>query len=113
MKTGRSGVGSRGCSSGSWKTITGVIYRFWWLIQLPPSAGAYPPALVLSRSIILARDLSIFVDESGDCGGKVRYHLLTLVIHDQADSISDKVARYEESLLRSRAALLRQMRMQK
>ena len=49
----------------------------------------------------MARDLSIFVDESGDCGGKARYYLLTLVIHDQADSISDKAARYEESLLRS------------
>lgn len=63
--------------------------------------GAYPPAFVLSRGILLARDLSIFVDESGDRGGKARYYLLTLVIHDQADSISDKVARYEESLLRS------------
>ena len=49
----------------------------------------------------MARDLSIFVDESGDRGGKARYYLLALVIHDQADSISDKVARYEESLLRS------------
>ena len=48
----------------------------------------------------MARDLSIFVDESGDRDGKARYYLLTLVIHDQADSISDKVARYEESLLR-------------
>ena len=48
----------------------------------------------------MARDLSIFVDESGDRGGKARYYLLTLVIHDQSDSISDKVACYEESLLR-------------
>ena len=39
----------------------------------------------------------MFVDESGDRGGKARYCLLTLVIHDQADSISDKVARCEES----------------
>ena len=49
----------------------------------------------------MAKEISIFVDESGDHGGKARYYLLTLVIHDQADSISDKVARYEESLLRS------------
>lgn len=48
----------------------------------------------------MARDLSMFVDESGDRGGKARYYLLTLVIHDQVDSISYKVARYEESLLR-------------
>lgn len=38
--------------------------------------GAYPPAFILSRGIILARDLSIFVDESGDRGGKARYYLL-------------------------------------
>lgn len=43
----------------------------------------------------------MFVDESGDRGGKACYYLLSLVIHDQADSISDIVARYEESLLRS------------
>lgn len=63
--------------------------------------GAYPPGFVLSRGILLTRDLSIFVDESGDRGGKACYCLLTLVIHDQADSRSDKVARYEESLLGS------------
>ena len=78
-----------------------MIYRFRWLFSCLQVPGAYPPAFILSRGIILARDLSIFVDESGDRGGKARYYLLTLVIHDQADSISDKVARYEESLLRS------------
>ena len=49
----------------------------------------------------MARDLSIFVDESGDRGGKARYYLLTLVMHDQTDSIVEKVARYEASLLYS------------
>ena len=39
----------------------------------------------------LAKELSIFVDESGDCGGKARYYLLTLVFHDQADSIAKAV----------------------
>ena len=48
--------------------------------------------------ILLARDLDVFVDESGDRGGKARYRLLTLAIHDQADSVSDKVARYEDPL---------------
>ena len=63
--------------------------------------GAYPPAFILSRGFLLGRGLSIFVDESGDRGGKARYYLLTLVIHDQTDSVSDKIARYEESLLSS------------
>ena len=39
----------------------------------------------------MAKELSIFVDESGDCGGKARYYLLTLVFHDQADSIAEAV----------------------
>ena len=46
----------------------------------------------------MARDLSIFVDESGNRGGKARYYLLTLVIHDQTNGIADKIARYEQSL---------------
>lgn len=49
----------------------------------------------------MARDLSVFVNESGDRGGKARYYLLTLVIHDQSESIVDKIARYEQSLLDS------------
>lgn len=49
----------------------------------------------------MTKELSIFVDESGDRGGKARYYLLTLVIHDQSERIVEKVACYEESLLRS------------
>jgi len=47
------------------------------------------------------RELSIFADESGSKSDRNRYFLLTLVFHDQADSIKDKVGRYEESLSRS------------
>ena len=36
----------------------------------------------------MAKEFSIFVDESGDRGGKTRYYLLTLVFHDQADSVA-------------------------
>lgn len=39
----------------------------------------------------MAKELSFFVDESSDRGGKARYHLLTLVFHDQADSIAKAV----------------------
>lgn len=49
----------------------------------------------------MARDLSIFVDESGDRGGKARYYLLTLLVHDQSEGIADKVSRYEQSLASS------------
>lgn len=47
------------------------------------------------------RELSIFVDESGDMAGVSRYYLVTLVLHDQANDIREKVRRYEESLSRA------------
>lgn len=34
------------------------------------------------------RELSIFVDESGSDGLSDRYYLLTVVMHDQSDSIA-------------------------
>ena len=46
----------------------------------------------------MARELSIFADESGGRGGTSSYFLLTLVLHDQSDPIAGAVARYEESL---------------
>lgn len=49
----------------------------------------------------MARELSVFVDESGDRGGQAKYYLLTLVLHEQKDAIAEKVARYEQSLLRA------------
>ena len=42
----------------------------------------------------MAKELSIFVDESGDRGGKARYYLLTLVFHDQADGIAEAAVSY-------------------
>ncbi|WP_302886765.1 DUF3800 domain-containing protein [uncultured Slackia sp.] len=49
----------------------------------------------------MAKELSIFVDESGDRGDKARYYLLTLVFHDQADSIAKAVTGYEAKLARA------------
>lgn len=49
----------------------------------------------------MAKELSIFVDESGDRGGEARYYLLTLVFHDQADSITEAVTGYEAKLARA------------
>jgi len=49
----------------------------------------------------LAKELSIFVDESGDRGGKARYYPLVLVFHDQADSIAEAVTGYEAKLARA------------
>ena len=44
------------------------------------------------------RELSIFVDESGSDGLSDRYHLLTVVMHDQSDSIANSIEAYEDAL---------------
>ena len=49
----------------------------------------------------MAKELSIFVDESGDRGDKARYYLLTLVFHNQADIIAEAVRGYEAKLTRA------------
>lgn len=45
------------------------------------------------------RELSIFVDESGDKSRQTRYFLLTVVLHNQADRIAEKILAYEHSLV--------------
>lgn len=44
------------------------------------------------------RELSIFIDESGDLGETSRYYLVSVVFHDQANDITDYVTKYEKSL---------------
>ncbi len=44
------------------------------------------------------RELSIFIDESGDVGSGSQFYLFALVMHDQAISIEDDIARLATSL---------------
>ena len=44
------------------------------------------------------RELSIFVDESGSQSGHSRYCLVTLLMHEQSDSIESNIVKYEECL---------------
>jgi hypothetical protein len=44
------------------------------------------------------RELSVFIDESGDLGEVSEYYLVSLVLHDQSRGISEHVNRYVESL---------------
>jgi len=53
----------------------------------------FSPAFFLSRRAI--RELSIFVDESGNDGLSDRHNLLTVVMHDQSENIADSIAAYE------------------
>lgn len=45
------------------------------------------------------RELSVFVDESGNYGGQsAKYYLVTLVFHDQSASVAEIIYRYEHAL---------------
>lgn len=44
------------------------------------------------------RELSVFIDESGDLGEFSEYYLVSLVLHDQSVDISERVNRYVKSL---------------
>lgn len=44
------------------------------------------------------KELSIFVDESGEQEGPSRYYLITLVFHEQDASLTDAILHYERSL---------------
>ena len=44
------------------------------------------------------RELSVFVDESGNLGDDARYYLLALVLHDQSKDVFEHIGRYESTL---------------
>jgi hypothetical protein len=44
------------------------------------------------------RELSVFVDESGNPGEDAKYYLLALVLHDQSDDVFEHIGRYESIL---------------
>lgn len=43
------------------------------------------------------RELSVFIDESGDIGTGSEYYLLTLVFHNQSDDIDSWLSSYEQA----------------
>lgn len=46
----------------------------------------------------MSKDLSIFVDESGDPGSESKYYIVTLVLHDQSDSLRKFESDYQSAL---------------
>ena len=46
----------------------------------------------------MTRELSVFVDESGDLGGESKYYLLSLVFHDQETDLAPSISLYETDL---------------
>lgn len=67
--------------------------------------GTFSPAFFLSRRTM--RELSIFVDESGSDGLFDRHYLLTVVMHDQSDSIAESLHRAVEYALSKDAVVYR------
>lgn len=67
-------------------------------LQVPGVPAIFYP---FHQEFPLAKELSIFVDESDDRGSKARYYLLTLIFHDQADSIAEAVMGNEAKLART------------
>ena len=54
--------------------------------RLPSAGDVFSGFFLIQRAM---RELSIFIDESGSDGLSDRYYLLTVVMHDQSDSIAD------------------------
>ena len=44
------------------------------------------------------RELSVFVDESGNLVEDAKYYLLALVLHDQSKDVFEHIGRYESTL---------------
>ncbi len=58
--------------------------------------GTFSPALFIFRGTM--RGLGVFVDASGSDGLSDRHYLLTVVMHDQSESIADSIESYESAL---------------
>ena len=44
------------------------------------------------------RELSVFVDESGNLGDDAKYYLLALVLHDQSEDVFEHIGHDESTL---------------
>ena len=56
---------------------------------------------IFYMGVMLLKELSIFIDESGDFGEvkeRPAYYLVTFVFHRQSDEINEQVNRLEESI---------------
>lgn len=58
--------------------------------------GTFSPAFFVLGGEL--RELSLFIDESGSDNLRDRYYLLTLVLHEQDEDVSESIRLYERSL---------------
>ena len=60
----------------------------------PTKAGSYPAIFVFEKEAIILKELSVFIDESGDFGQyKIHspFYIVTLVFHDQSINITENI----------------------
>lgn len=75
-----------------------------WALALWTTEGGknFPPFLHMKTTGgTILKELSVFIDESGDFGEiteRPSYYLVTLVFHDQKFDITDKIRKLEESI---------------
>lgn len=57
-----------------------------------------PPAFLIKGAELPVRELSVFIDESGNLGNDSKYYIVGLVFHDQDESFTDEAFGYERLL---------------
>lgn len=60
--------------------------------------GDPPPGIFFIWERFRVRELSVFVDESGNLGDDAKYYLLALALHDQSKDVFEHIGRYESTL---------------
>lgn len=66
------------------------------------AGGEYIPRHIYFKvSVLKLKELSVFIDESGDFGAtdnQSPFYIVTLIFHNQSDIISDKIERFKKQL---------------
>lgn len=70
--------------------------------RVHPRAGEVPPPFLYLKGVpAVEKVLSVFCDESGDFGEydpKCPWYLVTLILHEQSNSIEEQIKKLESSL---------------
>ena len=80
--------------------VAGKPVRGWSRLTLAPLTAGKTPAIFLELEQQM-RELSIFVDESGDFGSYAEhssYYIISLVMHDQKNEINQDIEKLEQRL---------------
>lgn len=78
------------------------LYLGWSKDPGPSNGGEFPRFFfIFGLSLMAAKILSIFIDESGDFGkfeSHCPFYLVTMILHDQSHDINELVSKFDEHL---------------